>query len=94
MPASTGAVHAAAIAEASRASGTIVNVSPEGFQVILRKNETPLVVAARGGVFGNRYDYLTSYKGLCFFTRSSEQVQLPTRAEIVSAKKIWVPGNF
>lgn len=94
MSASTGAIHAAAITEATKASGTIISVPPEGFLEILRKNETPLVVVASGGVFGKKYDYLTSYKGLAFYTRSGEQLQLPSRAEIVSAKRIWVPGNI
>ena len=94
MPSSTGAIHAAAIAEASKASGTIIMVPPEGFLDILRKSESPLVVIASGGVFGKKLDYLTSYKGLGFYTRSSEPLQLPSRAETVSAKKIWIPGNL
>ncbi len=94
MPAPTGAIHASAILEASRASGTIVSASPEGFLEILRKSENPLVVVASGGMFGTKFDYLTSYKGLCFYTRSSEPLQLPSRAETVSAKKIWIPGNL
>jgi len=94
MSTSTGAVHAAAIAEAIRASGTIINVPPEGFLEVLRKSESPLVVVASGGLFGKKCDYLTSYKGLCFYTRSGEALQLPGRAEIVNAKKIWIPGNF
>lgn len=94
MPAPTGTIHASAILEASRASGTIVSVSPEGFLEILRKSENPLVVVASGGMFGKKFDHLTSYKGLCFYTRSSEPLQLPSRAETVSAKKIWIPGNL
>ncbi len=94
MPATSGAVHAAAIAEAMKASGTIITVPPEDFAAILRKSETPLVVVAPGGIFGKKLDYLTSYRGLCFYTRSDEALQLPSRAEIVSAKKIWIPGNL
>ena len=94
MPPPTGTIHAGAIVEASKASGTIVSVSPEGFLDILRKSENPLVVVARGGVFGKKLDYLTGYKGLCFYTRSGEPLQFPSRAETVSAKKIWIPGNL
>jgi hypothetical protein len=93
MPA-TSANHAAAVIEATRASGAIIQINPEGFLEILRKSESPLVIAANGGIFGKKFDYLTSYKGLCFFTRSSEELQLPTRAEMIPAKKIWVPGTF
>jgi hypothetical protein len=94
MSTAIGATHAAAIAEAIKVSGTIVHVPPEGFLEVLRKNESPLVVSASGGIFGKKYDYLTSYKGLCFYTRADEALQLPGRAEIVSAKKIWIPGNL
>ncbi len=93
MPATTGAIHSAAIVEATKASGTIITVPPEAFLEILRKSENPLVVVARGGIFGKKLDYLTSYRGLCFYTRSDEPLQLPSRVETVSAKKIWVPGN-
>ncbi len=94
MLTTTGSSHAAAIAEASKASGTIVNLTPEGFLEILRRSETPLVVAASGGIFGKKFDYLTAYRGLCFYTRSAEPLPLPGRAEIVNAKKIWIPGNL
>ncbi len=94
MPATTGTMHAAAITEAVKASGTIITIPPEGFLEILRKSENPLVVVASGGLFGKKLDYLTSYKGLCFYTRSAEPLQLPSRAETISAKKIWVPGNL
>jgi hypothetical protein len=94
MSASAGAAHAAAIAEAIKASGTIVNIPPEGFLEILRRVENPLVVVASGGLFGKKFDYLTSYKGLSFYTRSGEELQLPGRAETVSARKIWIPGNI
>ncbi len=88
----TATTHVAAIAEAVRASGTIIQLKPEGFAEILRKSENPLVVVAAGGIFGKKHDYVTSYKGLCFYCRSVEQLQLPTRAEIVHAAKVWMPN--
>jgi hypothetical protein len=91
MTASTAAIHAA-IAEATRASGAIVQMQPEGFAEILRKAESPLVIVASGGIFGKKFDYLTSYKGLAFFCRSAEPLQLPTRAEVIHAGKIWIPS--
>ena len=89
---STAAVHIAAIAEATRANGVIVQLKPEGFAEILRKSENPLVVVGAGGLFGKKFDYVTSYKGLCFYCRSAEQLQLPSRSEIVRAGKIWMPN--
>ncbi len=84
--------HAAALANAIKASGAIVQIEPEGFAAILNKSRDPLVVYAEGGVFSVNYQYLTSYKGLTFFTKSRTPLRLPSGAEIVPAKKIWIPG--
>jgi hypothetical protein len=90
--AAAGAVMAAAIANATKASGFIVRVSAENFLAILRRVESPLVVHASGGIFSTRYHYLTSYKGLAFYTKSREPVQLPLGTELVNADSIWIPG--
>jgi hypothetical protein len=87
------AAHAAAIARAIKASGTIVRVEPAEFLKVLARTEEPLVVFAERSGFLNpkKYEYLTSYKGLAFFTKSSTPVQFAGRVEIISAKKIWIP---
>ena len=89
--AAAAAVIAAAIANAVRASGVIVRMTPENVAVILGKIENPLVVHATGGVFKTHYQYLTTYKGLAFYTKSNEPLALPLGAEVVAAKNIWVP---
>ena len=86
------AAHAAAIAQAIKASGAIVSVSPEGFMNLVSRAEKPLVVTASGGTFKKNFQYLTSYKGLCFYTKSSSPLILPGSTEIVAAGKIWIPG--
>ena len=86
------AAAAAAIAEAIKASGVVVRVSPADFHAILLKVEKPLVVYAEGGLFSTNYQYLVSYKGLAFFTKSSEPILLPSAVETIVAKKIWLPG--
>jgi hypothetical protein len=86
------AARTAAIANAIKASGAIVKVKPEDFVVILSKTDIPLVVMAESRFFGTSFKYLTSYKGLCFFAKSPEPIQLPSKAELVAANKIWVPG--
>lgn len=83
---------AAAIAQAIKASGTIVNMEPDDFALLLERIEEPLIVMATGGVFNTNYQYLTSYKGLAFFTKSSEKLPMPPQAELISAKTIWIPG--
>ena len=93
--AESGAVAAAgaeALAQAIKASGAIVSVEPDGFETILGKTETPLIVCAQGGIFSTKYYYLTPYRGLIFFTRTSEPLSLPPKAELINARKIWVPG--
>jgi hypothetical protein len=87
-----GGAAAAAIANAIKASGSIVRVEPQTFADILRKVERPLIVYAQGGRFSGRHQYLTSYKGLTFFTKSSEQIDLPRGVEVIVAKKIWLPS--
>ena len=83
---------AAAIAQAIRASGVLVRVEPRDFSAILERQERPLVVHATGGFFGTNYQYLVSYKGLAFFTKSDTPIDLPGDVELVQAKKIWIPG--
>lgn len=85
------AAAAAAIAQATKASGVIVSVEPEDFFNILGQQEAPLVVHATGGFLATNYQYLTSYKGLAFFTKSRTPVELPWGTQLVEAKKIWIP---
>jgi hypothetical protein len=87
-----GAAAAAAMANAIKASGAIVRVDADAFLTILGQMEAPLIVTATGGFFfGTHYRYLTSYKGLAFFTRSPQPLELPADAEIVYANRISIP---
>ncbi len=90
MAAATAAI-AAAIANAIKASGLVVKVEPVDFLAILKRSEEPLVVIGQGGVFKKHLQYLTSYKGLGFFTKSNNALVLPPHAEVVSAKSISFP---
>ena len=83
---------AAAIAQAIKASGVLVRVAPEEFSAILHRTKDPLVVTAEGGLFKTNYQYLVSYKGLVFYTKSGTVVPLPPGAEVVKAARIWIPG--
>ena len=82
----------ATIANAIKASGAVVRVEPVDFARILGKADQPLVVYAQGGFFSTSHQYLVSYKGLVFFTKSSDQIVLPRGTELIRAKKIWTPG--
>lgn len=81
----------AAIANAVKASGVLVRVTPEDFMAILKRMDEPLIVVGQGGVFKKHYRYLTSYRGLAFHTQSSDALVLPRRAEIVAATQISMP---
>jgi len=89
--AAAGAAAAAAFAQAIKASGSIVKVAPIEFERILARQHDLLVVTAPGGFFSTKHHYLTSYKGLAFFTKSATPLNLPSGIELVVAKEIWVP---
>ena len=90
MGAAAGAAVAMMIA-AKRASGVVVSVTPENFSKILARTEKPLVVHATGGVFSTNYQYMTTYRGLAFYTKSRQPVELPAGTELVAAESIWIP---
>jgi hypothetical protein len=85
------AAHAAAIANAIKASGVVVRVEAGDFLRILKLADAPLVVVGKGGVFKTHHSYLTSYKGLAFYTTSPTPLVLPPRIETIVAKKISIP---
>jgi hypothetical protein len=90
--AAAGAVAAtAAIANAIKASGLVVNISAADFMKILSKVENPLVIYSEGGFFSTKYRYLVSYKGFAFFTKSLTPILLPSQVEVIVTEKIWIP---
>jgi hypothetical protein len=88
----TAAGAAAAIAQAIKASGSIIKFETGEFQKILHKNKDPLIVMSEGGLLSTKYHYLTNYRGLTFYCKSSTTLDLPTGAELIYSKKIWIPG--
>lgn len=82
---------AAAIANAIKASGVVVRVSPEDFAIILRRIEKPLVIYNKGGFFKTKHQYLTSYKGFAFYTKTANQIDLPKAVEVIIAESVWMP---
>ncbi len=91
MCAAGGAAGAAAIVQATRASGVLMQLEPDDFQRILDRMKEPLVVVAESGVFSTTYRYMTSYKGLAFHTKSAQPLHLPRNVETVLAKRMWIP---
>ncbi|PIP05681.1 MAG: hypothetical protein COX52_10665, partial [Syntrophobacterales bacterium CG23_combo_of_CG06-09_8_20_14_all_48_27] len=86
------AARAAAIAQAIKASGAIVHVEPQDFETVLSRSSKPLVIISEGGFLKRNYQYLTAYKGLVFFAKSPVPLQLRGDVELITAKKIWIPG--
>ena len=82
----------AAIAQATKASGVIVRVEAGEFLRIIERAGNPLVVTCQGGIISTNYQYLTSYKGLAFYTKSHEALMLPPGAEVITAETIWIPS--
>ena len=82
----------AALVQAIRASRAIVTVDARDFERIVRKANDAIVVRARPGAFSKRNQYLTSYRGFVFHTRTRDDLHFASSVEIVEAKKIWVPA--
>ncbi|MFC2008490.1 hypothetical protein ACFLUT_00340 [Chloroflexota bacterium] len=91
MAYAAGAI-AAAMAQATKASGAIVDMEPDGFMTILAKCERPLVVVSRGGFLDRSFRYLVGHKGFVFHTKSKTELMLPGRIEVVAAKSVWIPS--
>ncbi len=79
------------IANAIKASGAIVKVEADVFEQLIQKQQDGLVVFNEGGIFSTSYKYLTSYKGIFFFTKTKTPLILPANLEVVKTKKIWMP---
>jgi hypothetical protein len=88
---SGGAAAVHAYIEATKAVGAIVHVTPEAFQDLVARAEKPLIVHARGGMFRRCDQYLMSWRGLIFFTKSDAPIDLSPRAELIEARKIAIP---
>jgi len=89
---SASTVAANAVANAVKASGAIIKLKSEEFARILSKTTDPLIIVSVYGYKQRKTRYLLSWKGFIFFCETTEQMILPNGAEIVTAKKIWVPG--
>ena len=87
----SAAIHAAII-RAVKASGVLVRVEPEAFQMIMNKNHEAVVIMSTGGLLNRGIHYLTSYKGFAFYTKTSTELMLPGDAEVISARQIWMPS--
>ena len=85
-----GAMQAINAMNASKAMGSIVTVEPAEFLDILKKTEKPLLVHSPSG-FMTKNKYITSYKGLVFFTKTKDELLIGASVEIVNAKKISIP---
>ncbi len=80
-------------ARAYKSNGALIWIGADEFQNILAKNPEPLVVYFKDeGLFKKTaHWYLTSYKGLVFYTGIYEPLQLAESVEIIHAEKFWFP---
>lgn len=94
MSAAAGGAAAAhqVIVNAIRSFGVICTVDADEFQSVLKRSDQPLVLTSTGGLFVTQYLYLTSYKGIAFYCRAKEPLELPNDAEIVQVNSLMVPG--
>ncbi len=90
--AGAGAAIAAAISEAIKASGAIVRLEPVDFERMLGRLEEALVVYTETGRRKTKYEYMTSYRGFVFYTKTDMEMRVPDRCEAIKAKKMWIPS--
>jgi len=76
---------------AIRAAGAVVRLAPEDFLALCQKEGADLLVVYAKSGFLRPYKYLSSYKGLHFYAKSKEELDLPPSVEIITAKRIWIP---
>jgi hypothetical protein len=81
----------AVMAEAAKAFGSIVRIESADFDALVQRQDKPLVVFSQQGLFSTKYQYLMGYKGLVFYTKTATPLNLPAKADVIKAKKIWIP---
>lgn len=81
----------AVVLNAIKASGVVVRLEPVAWLALLARTERPLVIVATGGVFRKHVRYLTSYRGLAFYSESPSALVLPRGAEVIEARHISIP---
>ena len=91
-----GSAAGAAAAQAARmnaikASGVLIRVESRDFRTIVEYAKEPLVVVAPKGFWNRQYRYLTSYKGLAFYTKSPEPLMLPGDTELIKCESFSIP---
>lgn len=90
--AGSGAAAYYVIANAIKASGAIVQVESSVFESLVNEQPEPLVVYNERRFFSPKHQYLTAYKGLVFHSKAVTPLMLPNKAEVIQAKKIWIPA--
>lgn len=86
-----GAGYYTAVANAVKAIGSIVKLTPEEFSRVLSTVSDPLVVTSTGGLFSKWHKYLFAYRGLTLYCKSSSELLLPGGAQVIEAQKISIP---
>jgi hypothetical protein len=95
VTAAAGAAAAGAMAammNAVRAMGTLVEVEAEVFVDLVKRESPRLIVHAPTGFFVKKQRYLAGMAGLAFYTNSQKELNFDARVPVVSARKIWIPG--
>lgn len=81
-------------ASAIKAFGAIVKVDSTVFMSIVSKVNDPLVIRAQEKIFTRVVNkYLTTYKGLIFYTETRENLSLPAATEMMKADRILIPTS-
>ena len=87
-----GAQAYAAMVNAIRASGAIVEVEPEALEQLVAKEKDPIVIFSEPGFLSKKFTFLINHKGFFFYTKTERHLSFPSDCEMIKSKKIWVPN--
>jgi hypothetical protein len=76
---------------ALKMNGVFAKLDAKDFLKLINEKDNLLIVISETGLFTNQYLYLTSYKGFIFYTKSKEQLPLPTKHEKMQSQSVSLP---
>lgn len=74
-----------------QAVGPIVFLDAAGFLDVVQKQNDLIVITADPTALLRKYRYITSYKGITFFTQTKEKITLPSNAYVISVEHLHMP---
>jgi hypothetical protein len=85
------AAHAAYVANATKAFGPVIHMTPDDFDALVRQIEKPLVAYAEPSFFSPGHRYIMGHRGLFFYCKSPAPLMLSPAVDQIKCKRIGMP---